>query len=310
MINIEVVIQVKKLRRSMLFMPGNNPGMLQDAAILGADAIILDLEDAVSLTEKDSARILVGNAIQYLDYSQVEVVVRVNPLDTEFGSADVNMIARVKPDTLLIPKADAEEIKLVDRMLAKIEEEENYPLGSIKLIALIETAWGLETIYDVIKASRRMTGVLLGGEDLTSDLGIKRTKEGDEIFYARNKVATVCRALKVDAIDTPFTDTNDYEGLAKDTAKAKSLGLTGKSAINPRQIETIHAVFAPTEEEMTHALRVLAAMNEAAKEGKGVFSLDGKMVDAPVINRARTTVELGQRLGLIREGEDHCKRAK
>ena len=290
---------MQKFRRTMLFMPGNNPGMLQDAAILGADSIILDLEDAVSLTEKDSARILVRDAIKTIDYSQVEVVVRVNPLDTEFGPHDVDMIARVKPDTLLIPKADVEEIKLVDRMLDKVEKEEGYVAGSIKLIALIETAIGLETVYEVIKASKRIVGVLLGGEDLTLDLGIKRTKEGEEIFYARNKVATVCRALKVDSIDTPFTDTNDYEGLAKDTAKAKSLGLTGKSAINPRQIEIIHSVFAPTEVELKQALRILDAMEEAEKEGKGVFSLDGKMIDAPVINRAKTTMELGQRLGLI-----------
>ena len=290
-----------KLRRSMLFMPGNNPGMLQDAAILGADSIILDLEDAVSLTEKDSARILVRDAIKTIDYSQVEVVVRVNPLDTEFGSQDVDVIARVKPDTLLIPKADEEEIKLVDNMLNKIEEEEGYFAGSIKIIALIETAIGLETVYDVIKASKRVVGVLLGGEDLTSDLGVKRTKEGEEIFYARNKVATACRALKVDSIDTPFTDTNDYEGLAKDTAKAKNLGLTGKSSINPRQIEIIHSVFAPTAAELKHALRVLDAMKEAEKEGKGVYSLDGKMIDAPVIKRATLTVEQGVKLGLIRD---------
>lgn len=292
---------MEKLRRTMLFMPGNNPGMLQDAAILGADSIILDLEDAVSLTEKDSARILVRDAIITIDYSQVEVVVRVNPLDTEFGPQDVDMMARVKPDTLLIPKADEEEIKLVDTMLDKIEAEEGYLAGSIKIIALIETAIGLETVYDVIKASKRVVGVLLGGEDLTSDLGVKRTKEGEEIFYARNKVATACRALKVDCIDTPFTDTNDYEGLAKDTAKAKSLGMTGKSSINPRQIEIIHAVFAPTAAELKHALRVLDAMEEAEKEGKGVCSLDGKMIDAPIIKRATRTVEQGVKLGLIRD---------
>ena len=291
---------MEKLRRSMLFMPGNNPGMLQDAAILGADSIILDLEDAVSLTEKDSARILVRDAIKTIDYSQVEVVVRVNPLDTEFGPQDVDMIARVKPDTLLIPKADEEEIKLVDTMLDKIEEEEGYLAGSIKIIALIETAIGLATVYDVIKASKRVVGVLLGGEDLTSDLGVSRTREGEEIFYARNKVATACRALKVDSIDTPFTDTNDYEGLAKDTAKAKSLGLTGKSSINPRQIEIIHSVFAPTAAELKHALRVLEAMKEAEKEGKGVCSLDGKMIDAPIIKRATRTVEQGAKLGLVR----------
>lgn len=284
----------------MLFMPGNNPGMLQNAAILGADSIILDLEDAVSLTEKDSARVLVREAIKNVDYSNVEVVVRVNPLDTEFGKEDVNVIARVKPDTLMVPKADEEEIKIVDEMLNAIEKEEGFEAGSIKIIALVETAYGLENVYNIIKASKRVVGVLLGGEDLTSDLGIKRTKEGQEIFYARNKVATACKALKVDAIDTPFTDTNDYEGLKADTAKAKSLGMTGKSSINPRQIDTIHSVFAPTEAEIKHALRVLDAMEEAKKEGKGVFSLDGKMVDAPIINRAITTVELAKLLGLIR----------
>jgi len=295
---------VEKLRRTMLFMPGNNPGMLQDAAILGADSIILDLEDAVSLTEKDSARILVREAIKTIDYSQVEVVVRVNPLDTEFGPQDVDVIARVKPDTLLIPKANEEEIKLVDKLLDKIEREEGYAAGSIKIFALIETALGLENVYNVIKTSKRIVGVLLGGEDLTADLGIERTKEGEEIFYARNKVATVCRALKVDAIDTPFTDTNDYTGLEKDTVKAKSLGLTGKAAINPRQIDTIHSVFAPTEAELKHAIRIMEALEEAEKEGKGCFSLDGKMIDAPVINRATCTVNQGIKLGLIScEGE-------
>ena len=295
---------METLRRTMLFIPGNNPGMLQDAAILGADSIILDLEDAVSLTEKDSARILVREALKTIDYSQVEVVVRINPLSTDFGSQDVEVIARVKPDMLLIPKANEEEIRLVDKMLDQIERDEGYPTGSLKIMALIETAYGLVNVYSIIKASKRVVGVLLGGEDLTWDLGIQRTKEGEEIFYARSKVATVCRALKVDCIDTPFTDIGDDEGLTKDTAKAKSLGLTGKAAINPRQLEIIHSVFAPTEAELKHALKVLNAMEQAEKEGKGVCSLDGKMIDAPVINRATCTVDQCVRLGLISgEGE-------
>jgi citrate lyase subunit beta / citryl-CoA lyase len=291
---------LKRLRRTMLFMPGNNPGMLLSAGILGADSVILDLEDAVSLTEKDSARILVREAIKNIDYTNVEVVVRVNPMDSEFGAEDVNVIARVKPDALLVPKADEEAIRIVDEMVSKIEVEEGFEKGSIKIIPLIETAFGLETVYNVIKASKRVIAILLGGEDLTADLGVKRTKEGEEIFYARNKVATACKALKIDSIDTPFTDTNDYEGLAKDTAKSKSLGLTGKAAINPRQIDTIHSVFAPSEQDIKHALRILDAMEEAKKEGKGVFSIDGKMVDAPIINRALNTVELAKRLGVIK----------
>ena len=290
---------MKKLRRSMLFMPGNNPGMLQNAGILGADSIILDLEDAVSLTEKDSARILTREAIKNIDYVNVEVVVRVNPFDTEFAKEDIDVIARVKPDALMIPKATEEELVAIDKILTTIEAEEGFEKGSIKLLPIIETAYGVENVYNIIKSSDRIVGVLLGGEDLTSDLGIKRTKEGEEIFYARNRVAIACKAMKVDSIDTPFTDTNDFEGLEKDTKKAKSLGLTGKAAINPRQIDTIHDVYAPSVEEIKYAKRVLEAMEEAESEGKGVFSLDGKMIDAPVINRAKNTVELAMLLGLI-----------
>ena len=288
-----------KLRRTMLFMPGNNPGMLQDAAILGSDSIILDLEDAVSLTEKDSARILVREAIKNVDYTGVEVVVRINPLTTVFSNEDIEVIARVKPDALMVPKATEDELIEISSRLKKIEKEEGFEDKAIKLIPIVESAYGVENVYSIIKSSKRVVAVLLGGEDLTSDMGIKRTKEGNEIFYARNRVAVACKAMRVDAIDTPFTDTNDFEGLNKDTLLAKSLGMTGKASINPRQIDTIHQVYAPTKEEIIHAQRVLDAMEEAEREGKGVFSLDGKMVDAPVINRAKTTVDLSEKLGLI-----------
>ena len=289
---------MKNLRRTMLFMPGNNPGMLQNAGILGADSIILDLEDAVSLTEKDSARILVREAIKNIDYDNVEVVVRINPFTTEYAQKDIDVIARVKPDALMIPKATEEELIAINEILTKIEIEEGFEKRAIKLFVIVETAYGVENVYNIIKSCDRIVGILLGGEDLTSDLGIKRTKEGEEIFYARNKVAIACKAMKVDSIDTPFTDTNDFEGLEKDTRKAKSLGITGKAAINPRQIDTIHSVYAPTVEEMKYAKRVLEAMEDAEAEGKGVFSLDGKMIDAPVINRAKNTVELAKLLGL------------
>src|SRR3712207_2413778 len=294
---------MKKLRRTMLFMPGNNPGMLQNAPILGADAVILDLEDAVSLTEKDAARALVSGAIKNLDYSQVELVVRVNPLDTEFGHKDLDTIARVKPDTILLPKATREQLQEADEIITKIEEEEGFEKGSIKLFGLIETAYGLEKVYEAATATKettdRLVGLLLGAEDLTSDFGIKRTKESNEIYYARSKFSAACRAARIDAIDTPFTDTNDYDGLKLDTEKAKSIGFTGKASINPRQIDTIHSVFNPTEAEIKHAVRVLEARDDAFAKGLGVFSLDGKMVDAPVINRAITTVELAKTLGLL-----------
>lgn len=291
---------MSNLRRTMLFMPGNNPGMLQSAPILGADSVILDLEDAVSLTEKDSARILVTEAIRFLDYSGVELVVRINPLDTEFALLDIDYISRVKPDALMIPKASSEAISEVDGILKKVEEQQGFNIGTIKLIPIIETALALEKVDEIIFSSKRVNSVLLGAEDLTSDFGIKRTKIGEEIFYARCRIATACRAAGVNAIDTPFTDINDMEGLIKDTEKAKSLGYTGKAVINPRQIDSIHKVFTPDSKEIKYALRVLEAREEALGNGLGVFSLDGKMVDAPVINRAVKVIELAKLLNIIK----------
>lgn len=290
---------MERLRRTMLFVPGNNPGMLQNAGILGADSVILDLEDAVSLGEKDSARILVRNAIKNVNFYGTEIVVRINPLTTEFGHEDVLEIGAANPNAILVPKATSEDMEEVDGMLSKIERKKGFKLGSIKLFALVESAFGVENVYDIIKSSKRIIGVLLGAEDLTADLGIKRTKVGEEIFYARSKVSTACRALRVDSIDTPFADMEDTEGFIKDINMAKSLGFTGKAAINPRQVDIIHEVFAPTEDEIRNAGRIIEAMEEAKKEGKGVFSLDGKMVDAPIITRAQNTINKAKLSGLI-----------
>ena len=290
---------MNRLRRTMLFIPGNNPGMLQNAGILGADSIILDLEDAVSITEKDSARILVKNALRSVDFYGCEVLVRINPLSTGFGVEDVEIIAREKPDAILVPKATEEDIQIIDEMLGRIEVEESLESGVIKIVALIETAYGVENIHSILGKSSRIIGVLLGGEDLTADLGIKRTKEGDEIRYARSKVATACRANKIVSIDTPFSDVNDMEGLREDVLLAKSIGMTGKAAINPRQVDIIHDVFAPSAQEVMDAHRVIKAAEEAENKGLGVFSLDGKMVDAPIIARAKDVLAKAKLTGLI-----------
>jgi len=277
-----------KLRRTMLFMPGNNPSMLQNAGILGADSVILDLEDAVSPSEKDGARILVRNAIKSLEFYDTELVVRINPLSTIYAMEDIEEIGSVHPDALMVSKATQQDIVEVDRLLKELEKKMGFEIGGIKIFPLIETAYSLENIYEIVGASKRTVGVLLGAEDLTADLGIKRTKSGEEIFYARNKVALTCRAFGIDAIDTPFTDLTDIEGFKRDIERAKGLGLTGKSAINPRQVDTIHEIFAPHEEEIVYAKRVLKAVEDAERNGLGVFSLDGKMVDAPIISRAKT----------------------
>lgn len=276
----------------MLFMPGNNPAMLINADVLGADSIILDLEDAVSIDEKDSARILVREALKFLSYKGVETVVRINPLDTGFGIEDLEEMKNLNIDTILLPKADEEEVKLADKLLQGTDK---------KIMPLIETSIGLERIFETLSASKRVDGVLLGGEDLTSDMGIKRTKEGKEIYYARCRTVAAAKALKISAIDTPFTDTDDYEGLKKDTLNAKEIGMTGKAVINPRGIDIVHSVFSPSRDEIEKAKRIMTEYERAAAKGLGVFSLDGKMVDTPILNRAKKTIDTAKILGLLKE---------
>jgi len=288
------------LRRSMLFMPGNNPGMLQTAEVFGSDSVILDLEDAVSLGEKDAARILIKGALKTFNYGTTEVVIRINPFSTPYALEDIDVMARLKPNAILLPKATPEDMKQLDEMLTKIEKEEGFEEGVIRIHALVETTYGVETVYETIQMSNRVDSVCLGGEDLSVDLGVARTKDSEELFYARTKIVNACKALKIDAIDTPFTDTNDEAGLLADTIHAKKLGFTGKLSINPRQINTIHKVYSPTAAEISWANRVMYAKDEAEKEGLGVFSLDGKMIDAPVISRAMNTLNAARVIGLIK----------
>lgn len=287
---------MKGLRRSFQFVPANNPGMLMSADILGADSVIFDLEDAVALTEKDSARELLREALKTFDYSNIEVVIRINPPDSGFAQKDIKALAGLPVDAILLPKATTATVRQVGPWLDEI----NYK-GS--LIALIESALGVEEAFELIRQDTRMDGVLLGGEDLTSDLGVARTKAGNEINYARTRVVSACRAAKITCIDTPWTDSEDLEGLAKDTEYARSIGFSAKSSINPRHLPVIHEVFAPKQAAVLYALRVMEAKELAEQEGKGVFSLDGKMVDAPIIARAKQTLDLAQALGLVREGE-------
>jgi citrate lyase subunit beta/citryl-CoA lyase len=288
------------LRRSMLFMPGNNPGMLQTAEVFGSDSVILDLEDAVSLGEKDAARILIKEALKTFNYGTTEVVIRINPFSTPYALEDIDVMARLKPNAILLPKATPEDMKKLDEMLTVIEKEEGFEEGSIRIHALVETTYGVETVYETLQMSNRIESVCLGGEDLAADLGVARTKDSEELFYARTKVVNACKALKIDAIDTPFTDTNDEAGLLADTIHAKKLGFTGKLSINPRQINTIHKIYSPTADEISWANRVMYAKDEAEKEGLGVFSLDGKMIDAPVITRAVNTLNTARVIGLIK----------
>lgn len=286
------------MRRSMLFMPGNNAGMLLNADILGADAVILDLEDAVSPAEKDAARILVRNAIKTLGY-QCEVCVRINSIDTAFWKRDLEAIMPLRPSLIMPPKiSSAQDVLTVDAYMSQLEDALGMERNTVRLIPLIETALGVENAFAIAGSSPRVAAMLLGGEDLTADLQCKRTKEGKEIFYSRSRIVVAARAAGVDCYDTPFTDVNDDEGLRADAAFAKALGFTGKSAISPRHVTSINEIFSPTKADIEYAEEVMETIRLAKEQGKGVVSLRGKMIDAPIVTRARQVLEMAEAMGV------------
>ena len=290
------------MRRSMLFLPGNTPNIIQNGGILGADAVILDLEDAVAPAEKDSARILVRSVIRSMGFDKCEVIVRINATDTAFWQKDLDAIIPVRPSLIMPPKtASAQDVLKVDAYISQLEEKLGMENGTVGLIPLIETALGVENAFQIASACPRVKAIFLGGEDLTADLHCKRTKEGEEISYARCRMVCAARAAGIEVFDTPFTDVNDDEGIYTDAQKAKSLGFTGKSAISPRHVKAINEVFSPSLKDIEYAYEVMEAIRIGKEQGKGAVSLRGKMIDAPIVARAMQTIEAAEELGLGRE---------
>lgn len=289
-----------KLRRTLLYVPGNNPNMMADCMIYGADVILFDLEDSVPLQEKDAARYLVEYALRYLDFSNTEVAIRINGMDTPYWEEDIKKIIPEKPDMIRLPKAETkEQIKRLNEEISKIEEKSGIKVGNTKIMVSIESAKGLKNAYDIATASIRLQTIAIGGEDFTADLGVKRTREGNELLVARGELVLAAKAAKVDVIDSVFSDVNDEEGFRMETEKAKAMGFTGKSVINPRQIPIVHDVFKPTEEEIQEAIKITQVIEEAKKKGSGVISLNGKMVDKPIVEKAERVLELAKTLGLV-----------
>lgn len=284
--------------RSLLFIPGNNPAMLQNADIHGADGIILDLEDAVAIDQKDAARMLVRNAILTLNYATPSLIIRVNPLETDFCRKDLETAVPLTPAFIMPTKVgSAEEVERLGAMIAEIEEAHGLPVGSTSLMPLLETAKGIENAY-AIACAPRVRALLLGAEDYTADLHAIRSKESGEIAYARGRVLNAARAAGIEAIDTPFTDVNDPDGLRADAAHARALGFTGKASISPRHVEDINAAFSPSEAEVRYAQEVLLTIEEGRRLGKGAVSLRGKMIDKPIVDRAKQTLETARLLGM------------
>ncbi|MDG2960316.1 citrate (pro-3S)-lyase subunit beta [Bisgaard Taxon 10/6] len=281
-----------KLRRSMLFVPGSNAAMISNTFIYRPDSIMFDLEDAVALKEKDSARILVAHALRHPLYQDIECVVRVNPLDSEFGLADLNAVVRAGVDVVRMPKTEtAKDVADMDAAITEIEKACGREVGSTKMLAAIESPLGITQANQIATASKRLIGIALGAEDYVRNLKTERSPEGIELLFARCSILQAARAAGIQAFDTVYSNANNEEGFLAEAALIKQLGFDGKSLVNPRQIELLHNLFAPTQKDVEQAQKIIDAAEEAKRNGLGVVSLNGKMIDAPIIDRAELVLE-------------------
>ncbi len=278
-----------KMRRSRLYLPGNEPKFFINAGLHKPDGIILDLEDSVALSEKDSARYLVRNALRSVDFYGAERMVRINQLPS--GLEDLQYIVPHNVHVILIPKCEsAENVISVDEEIKIIKAEKNID-NDIFLMPIIESALGVIKSFEIASASQNVCALAIGLEDYTADIGVERTNEGKESLFARCQVINSAKAAGVQAIDTVFSDIEDMDGLRASVIEAKILGFEGKGCIHPRQIEIINKLFAPSENEIAKAKKIILAFEEAKKKGLGVVSLGSKMIDAPVVKRAQRILD-------------------
>lgn len=295
---------MKQLRRTMLYVPGNNAGMIKDAGIYPADCIMFDLEDSVSVAEKDSARFLVYEALMKIDYPGKEILVRVNALDSEAGIQDLEAIVRTGKAAIRLPKTEtATDVLQCEAMIQHIEKESGMKTGTTKMMAAIESAAGVLNAKEIAAASERLIGIAIGAEDYVTDLKTTRSENGMELMFGRSMVLLAARAAGIDAIDTVYSDVNNEEGFREEVKLIKQLGFDGKSIINPRQIKTVHEIFTPSHKDIDKSLAILNAMKEANEKGSGVIALNGKMIDKPVFLRAQRILDLAKAAGVLREEE-------
>jgi citrate lyase subunit beta / citryl-CoA lyase len=273
--------------------------MIQKALHLNADSFILDLEDAVSLSEKAMARRIVKQYVSKFKDLKKEIIVRINDIKTQDGVLDLEAIVEERPNAIIVPKADEEAVLMADILIKATEKRYNITDFNIEIIPLLETSYSIVHAYQIISNSDRVTAVQFGAEDLTKELGIERTNQGKEIEYARNVIALAGNACKIDILDTPCTSIGDHEGLTYDTTQAKSIGFTGKTCIHPSQIDIVNGIFTPDSQDVTKARELIHTFDEAVRSGKGACMFEGKMIDNPIADRARKIVEKAELISRI-----------
>jgi citrate lyase subunit beta/citryl-CoA lyase len=288
-----------RLRRSRLYLPGNQPKLMINAGLHHPDGVILDLEDSVHPDEKDAARLLVRNALRSIDFGGAERMVRINQLP--LGFEDLKAVVPEGPDLILIPKVEvADQIREVDERIRGIRAQDGDG-HAIWLMPILESALGIENAFEIAGAAETVVALTIGLEDYTADLGVIKTQEGMESGFARMRLVNAAKAARIQAIDSVYGDVGDVEGLRDWARRSRGLGFEGMGCIHPRQIEPIHEAFAPTPDEIQKALTIVAAFDEAQAKGLGVVRLGTKMIDPPVVLRAQRLVANARKMGLVPE---------
>ena len=289
----------KRLRRTMMFLNAQKPGLIKDPYIYKPDSIMLDLEDAVAQNQKDVARFSLYHALQEIDYRGVERVVRINALDTPYWREDVRVCVAGGCDAIRIPKTEsAQDVKMVEEAILAAEKEFGREEGSTLLMAAIESARGVMKALDICEASERLFGIALSGGDYTKDLQTHITGTGIELMGARQNMLIAARAAGVQCFDTVYTNLDDMEGFRQDVETIHLMGFDGKSVINPRQIPVVHEIFTPSQKDILFAEKVVKEIDEKTAQGIGVFTVDGKMIDIAFYDGAKRTIALAKASGV------------
>lgn len=282
-----------------MFLNAQRAGLVKDAYIYGPDCVILDLEDAVSPNEKDSARVQLYNTLKYVDYGETEIWVRINATDTEYYKEDIRASVAGGCDGIRIPMTETkEQVQEVEKLVEEAEKEFGVEVGTTMLMAALESPLSIINCYEICTSSDRMMGVALSGGDFARTMHATTTKTGEEYFMARSQIVLAARAAGVMCFDTVYTDLDDEESLVRETTMIKNMGFDGKSIISPKQIELVHGVFTPTEKEITNAERTIIAVEEAKEAGVGVVVVNGKMVDNAHVEGAYRTLEMAKAAGI------------
>lgn len=290
-----------RLRRTMIFLSAQKPGLIKDPLIYGADSLMLDLEDAVAENQKDAARFSLYHALKTVDYGDTEVIVRINGLDTPHWREDVRVCVAAGADGVRIAKCEsAGDVIAVEKAVEAAEEEFRKGKGRTLLMAALESPKGILNAQEIAAASGRMFGIAISGGDLRRTMQVSPVRGGVELNAARGLVVLAARAAGVQCFDTVFTDLNDEEGFRAEVLLDKQMGFDGKSLVNPRQIAAVHEIYAPSEKEIMAAEKIVRAVRENSAKGVGVFTVDGKMIDIAFLPGAERTIALAKACGMYK----------